>query len=107
MVTNCVMSELRSLDNIGAVVIAKGYYRVQCQHETPIDAADCIADAIGEHNKRKFLVATCDQELRQRLRKVPGCPILALNNQVPFLEEPSKFTKSAISVQEDEKKHAV
>lgn len=109
MVTNCVMAELRSLgqEAIGAVVIAKGYYRVQCQHENPINAAECVANAIGQQNKRRFLVATQDPELRRRLRTVPGCPVVTLNGQVPFLEDPSKDSKSTFSAQEEKKKQPV
>merc|ERR1719253_806534 len=78
MVTNCIMAELRSLGDraLGAAIIAKGYYRVKCDHVAPVSAARCICEQIGKNNERKFMVATQDPDLVRNLRRIPGVPLI-------------------------------
>eukprot|EP00483_Globobulimina_turgida_P001870 UN01872 len=47
--------------------------RLKCQHKG-IYADDCICRRVNQH--RIFLVATCDRDLKKRLRKIPGVPIV-------------------------------
>jgi len=105
MVTQCVLAELRSLGPraVGAVMIAKGYYRIKCGHDTPVPASECMSQQIGLTNERNFLVATQDVKLIKSLRKVPGVPLLRLQNQVPQLEDPSKASRSSASTEEAKK----
>lgn len=103
--TGCVMAELRSLGGraLGAAIIAKGYYRVQCGHETPVGASRCIAEQVGKTNERRFLVATQDAELAQAVRAVPGVPLIRLDGPVPRVEEPSSQTRGVAKRGEDAK----
>jgi len=105
MVTTCVLNELRSLGNrgAGAASIATDYYRVKCGHTHNIGAAKCIREQIGSSNDRKLFVATQDSELGLDLRKIPGVPIIRLNGQVPYLEEPSAASKQNLKVDEEKK----
>mmetsp|Transcript_148062 Transcript_148062/g.369116 ORF Transcript_148062/g.369116 Transcript_148062/m.369116 type:complete len:314 (-) Transcript_148062:105-1046(-) len=105
MVTTCMLNELRTLGDrgAGAAFIAKGYYRVKCGHQHNIGAAKCIKEQIGTTNERKLFVATQDVELALELRKIPGVPIIRLNGQVPYLEEPSNASKSNLKVDEEKK----
>ncbi|CAK9036717.1 unnamed protein product [Durusdinium trenchii] len=106
MVTNCVLEELRALGEraLGAAIIAKGYYRLKCGHETPIVAAKCICQQIGQSNERRLLVATQDPELLATLRAVPGVPLIRLHGPVPQLEEPSKASRGAAEAKEKQKR---
>jgi len=49
-VTRCVVEELRSLgeDFMGAVLLSKNFEHRRCSHKTPVAAADCIKDLIGQ-----------------------------------------------------------
>ena len=47
--------------------------RLKCQHRG-IYADDCICRRVTQH--RIFLVATCDRDLKKRIRKIPGVPIV-------------------------------
>lgn len=96
VVTGCIMAELRSLGKraLGAALIAKGYYRIQCGHDEPLPAAECIRQHMDKKNERRFLLATQDAELVNTVRQMMGVPLIRLNNQVPVLEDPSEASKA-------------
>jgi hypothetical protein len=47
--------------------------RMTCQHKGTY-ADDCLVNRCTEH--RCYIVATCDRDLKRRIRKVPGVPIM-------------------------------
>lgn len=49
--------------------------RLQCDHKG-VYADDCIVDRVTKD--RIYIVATNDKDLRSRLRKIPGVPLLAV-----------------------------
>jgi U3 small nucleolar RNA-associated protein 24 len=49
------------------------FERLPCSHKGTY-ADDCIIDRINTH--KCYIVATCDRELRRRVRKVPGIPLM-------------------------------
>ena len=51
------------------------FERLPCSHKGTY-ADDCIVNRVTQH--RCYIVATCDRQLRRRLRKVPGVPVRAL-----------------------------
>lgn len=46
---------------------------MKCDHKGTY-ADDCIVDRVRQH--RIYIVATCDKDLKRRIRKVPGVPIM-------------------------------
>jgi U3 small nucleolar RNA-associated protein 23 len=116
--TACVEAELKKLgpDFRGALITCKRFERRRCPHYKPISASDCLASIIGwtifdlffvcvshefalclgEDNKHKYGVATQDAALRASLRKVPGVPLVYINNSVVLLEPPSKATANKV-----------
>lgn len=108
MVTGCVMAELRKLGDkaLGASIIARGYYRLKCNHHDPISAAECIIQQVGAANDRKLFVATQDADLVRTLRAVPGVPLLRLDGPVPRVEEPSQASRDHASKAEAAKREA-
>lgn len=46
----------------------------------------------GETNKHRYVIATQSQELRQKLRSIPGVPVVHMNRSVMILEPPSDAT---------------
>ena len=49
--------------------------RLECDHQGTY-ADDCIVDRVVKN--RVYLVATNDRDLKRRVRKVPGVPILSV-----------------------------
>lgn len=76
LVTDCVVAELEKLGRIYVValrMVKEICERLTCDHRGTY-ADDCIVRRVGVH--RCYIVATCDTELKQRIRKVPGVPIV-------------------------------
>lgn len=66
--------------------------RLSCDHKGTY-ADDCIVDRVRSH--RCYIVATNDRDLKSRLRKIPGVPILHVGNHKYVIERlpeaPSAF----------------
>lgn len=79
--TECVLAELEKLGQKYRVAlrIAKDprIERLPCDHKV-MYADDCICDRVKRH--RCYIVATCDKDLRRRIRKIPGVPIMYIHS---------------------------
>ncbi|GLC40565.1 rRNA-processing protein fcf1 [Pleodorina starrii] len=80
-ITDCVMAELEKLGQKYRVAlkVAKDprVERLPCSHKGTY-ADDCICQRVQQH--RCYIVATCDRDLRRRIRKIPGVPIMFLQS---------------------------
>jgi len=78
-ITDCVMAELEKLGQKYRVAlrVAKDprFVRLPCTHPGTY-ADDCICERIRQH--KCYIVATCDTDLKRRIRKIPGVPIMFL-----------------------------
>lgn len=76
-ITDCVMAELEKLGAKYRVAlrIAKDprFQRLPCMHKGTY-ADDCLVRRVTEH--KCYIVATCDKDLKRRIRKIPGVPIM-------------------------------
>ncbi|XP_022653172.1 rRNA-processing protein FCF1 homolog [Varroa jacobsoni] len=76
-ITDCVMGELERLGTKYRVAlrIARDprFERLTCSHKG-IYADDCLIKRITEH--KCYIVGTCDKDLKRRIRKIPGVPIM-------------------------------
>jgi U3 small nucleolar RNA-associated protein 24 len=59
------------------------FERLPCTHKGAY-ADDCLVQRVQQH--RCYLVATCDRELKRRIRKVPGVPIMYISNRKYVIE---------------------
>ncbi|CAG9977207.1 unnamed protein product [Clonostachys byssicola] len=79
VVTDCTIAELEKLGNKYrlALRLAKDerWKRLRCSHSGTY-ADQCIVDTVMQN--RCYLVGTDDKELRQRLRKIPGVPLVGV-----------------------------
>ncbi|XP_057315012.1 rRNA-processing protein FCF1 homolog [Hydractinia symbiolongicarpus] len=79
-ITDCVMAEIEKLGSHYRVAlrIAKDerFERLPCMHKGTY-ADDCLVNRVKQH--RCYIVATCDRDLKRRIRKVPGVPIMYLS----------------------------
>jgi U3 small nucleolar RNA-associated protein 24 len=81
-ISDCVMAELEKLGQKYRVAlrIAKDprFERLPCTHKGTY-ADDCILERITQ--ARCYIVATCDRDLKRRIRKVPGVPIMYISQR--------------------------
>lgn len=80
-ITECVLAELEKLGKKYrlALRIAKDprFRRLKCCHSGTY-ADDCLVDRVTQN--RIYIVATCDKDLKRRLRKIPGVPIMYISS---------------------------
>lgn len=79
IVTDCVMAELEKLGPKYRIALRiardERWERLSCGHKG-VYADDCIVDRIQRH--KIYIVATNDKDLKRRIRKVPGVPIMSV-----------------------------
>lgn len=77
MITDCVYGELEKLGGKYRVALRIAcdprIERLKCTHKGTY-ADDCLVRRVQQH--KIYIIATCDRDLRRRLRKVPGVPIM-------------------------------
>lgn len=86
-ITDCVMAELEKLGPKYHVAlrIAKDsrFDRLPCMHKGTY-ADNCLVQRVTQH--KCYIVATCDRDLKRRIRKVPGVPIMYLSQHKYTIE---------------------
>lgn len=86
-ITDCVMAELEKLGQKYRVAlrIAKDprFERLPCTHGGTY-ADDCIVERVTQH--KCYIVATCDRDLKRRIRKIPGVPIMYITQHKYSIE---------------------
>jgi len=79
IITSCVMAELEKLGPKYRIALRiardERWERLQCDHKG-VYADDCIVDRVMRH--KVYIVATNDRDLKRRIRKVPGVPIMSV-----------------------------
>ena len=79
MITSCVMAELEKLGDKYRLCLQlardERWERLACDHKG-VYADDCIVDRVIK--SRVYLVATNDKDLKRRIRKIPGVPIISV-----------------------------
>lgn len=80
-VTECVIAELQKLPKKYAVALRvardRRFKRIPCSHKGTY-ADDCLVHRVTAH--RIYIVATCDRDLKRRIRKVPGIPLMYISS---------------------------
>ncbi|KAF2474603.1 rRNA-processing protein-like protein FCF1 [Lindgomyces ingoldianus] len=79
IITSCVMAELEKLGPKYRIALRiardERWERLKCDHNGTY-ADDCLVDRVLKH--RVYLVGTNDRDLKRRIRKIPGVPILSV-----------------------------
>ncbi|KAF2652261.1 Fcf1-domain-containing protein [Lophiostoma macrostomum CBS 122681] len=79
IITSCVMAELEKLGPKYRIALRiardERWERLKCEHKGTY-ADDCLVDRVLKH--RIYLVATNDRDLKRRIRKIPGVPIVSV-----------------------------
>ncbi|XP_078049034.1 FCF1 rRNA-processing protein Bka [Augochlora pura] len=76
-VTDCVIGELEKLGQRYKIALKilrdPRFERLHCAHKGTY-ADDCIVNRVTQH--KCYIVATNDRDLKRRIRKIPGVPIM-------------------------------
>ncbi|KAF2452501.1 rRNA-processing protein FCF1 [Lineolata rhizophorae] len=79
IITSCVMAELEKLGQKYRLALKlardERWQRLECDHKG-VYADDCIVDRVMKH--KVYIVATNDRDLKRRIRKIPGVPIMSV-----------------------------
>jgi len=80
-ITDCVMAELEKLGSKYRIALRivkdPRFERLPCMHKGTY-ADDCLVNRITQH--KAYIVGTNDKDLKRRIRKIPGVPIMYLSN---------------------------
>jgi len=86
-ITDCVIAELEKLGQKYRLALRltkdPRFKKLKCDHYGTY-ADDCLVSRIK--NDRVFIVATCDKDLKKRIRKIPGVPIMFISNHKYTIE---------------------
>lgn len=86
-VTECIIAELEKLGakyRVALQIVKNNFEVLPCSHKGTY-ADDCIVDRIKRH--KCYMVGTCDKELKGRIRKVPGIPIVYIKRRQYAVEK--------------------
>ena len=79
IITSCVMAELEKLGPKYRLALRvardERWQRLECDHKG-VYADDCLVDRVSKN--RIYIVGTNDKALKQRLRKIPGVPLMSV-----------------------------
>lgn len=79
IITSCVMAELEKLGPKYRIALRiardERWQRLPCDHKG-VYADDCIVDRVNK--QRIYIVATNDRDLKRRIRKITGVPIMSV-----------------------------
>lgn len=96
MITQCCIQALYATKDQIAIDLAKSFERRRCNHppKDPLTPAECIESItnVDGTNKHRYVVATQNHELRKKLRKVAGVPLVFMNRSVMVMEPVSRAT---------------
>ncbi|KAL6442337.1 hypothetical protein ACFW04_002531 [Cataglyphis niger] len=99
LTTSCIISETEKLNINGATQIVKQYAIHRCGHEKkPTSGSKCLLSMIGKNNSSRYIIATQDRELQDKLRLIPGVPLIYLHGRTPTLESPSEASRKGAEV---------
>jgi len=86
-ITDCVIAELEKLGPKYRIALRVArdprFERLPCTHKGTY-ADDCIVHRVMQH--KVYIVATCDRDLKRRIRKIPGIPIMFISNHKYIIE---------------------
>ena len=99
MITQCSIRHLYILSEVPApqkealITLAKTFERRRCNHHTleePLPTLEClysVVDPKGSHtNKNRYVVASQEDDVRRKLREVPGVPLVYVKRSVMVME---------------------
>lgn len=88
MITDCVMAELEKLGPKYRIALRMAkdprIRRLKCTHKGTY-ADDCMVERVMQH--KCYIVATNDADLKRRIRKIPGIPLMSVGGHSYVVEK--------------------
>ncbi|KHJ75424.1 hypothetical protein OESDEN_24960 [Oesophagostomum dentatum] len=104
--TKCVLAELEGLGSAvyGALVICRQFTVDMCPHMPHRSPTECLAHLARRATKghTKYIVATNDDSLSEKLRNIAGTPILYIKYNSILLDRVSQISKEAAGTPKSE-----
>ncbi|KAJ2376453.1 hypothetical protein IW150_001975 [Coemansia sp. RSA 2607] len=94
-ITYCGICDLRKDEKHKdeAIAVSKTFEKRHCSHKEPVAGINCIEELLNGENKNNYCIAVQSEELRSKLRNIPGVPILHVRRTLIILENTSQATK--------------
>ena len=102
MITQCDMRHLYDAKpkNETLILQAKEYERRRCGHhelEEPLSTLECLSSVVDPNgsgsNKHRYVVASNEKEVRAKMRRIPGVPLIYINKSVVLMEPMTTATE--------------
>ncbi|KAJ8107132.1 hypothetical protein OPT61_g9079 [Boeremia exigua] len=102
MITQCDMRHLYTAKpkNETLILQAKEYERRRCGHhelEEPLSTLECLSSVVDPKgsgsNKHRYVVASNEKEVRSKMRRIPGVPLIYINKSVVLMEPMTSATE--------------
>lgn len=102
MITTCDMRHLylAKPKNETLILQAKEYERRRCNHqdlEQPLSTLECLGSVVdpkdNQTNKFRYIVASNDVDVRKRMRRVAGVPLIYISKSVLLMEPMANATE--------------
>lgn len=104
-VTQCCINYLYETKNQPAIDICKTMEKRRCGHDETLPCAECIESItnVSGRNKFRYVVVTQNEDLRERLRKIPAVPMIYLRRSVMIMEPMSPASEKVVAMVERKK----
>ncbi|KAJ4984270.1 rRNA-processing protein utp23 [Stagonosporopsis vannaccii] len=102
MITQCDMRHLYDAKpkNETLILQAKEFERRRCGHhelEEPLSTLECLSSVVDPKgsgsNKHRYVVASNEKEVRAKMRKIPGVPLIYISKSVVLMEPMTSATE--------------
>lgn len=110
MITQCSMRHLYAAKDQSLIAQAQRYERRRCNHhelEEPLSTIECLSEVVdpkdSRTNKHRYVVASQDADVRAKLRRIPGVPLIYISRSVMILEPMASATEGVRARAEKEK----
>lgn len=99
LTTACCIMEVESLGpaTYGAMLVAKQFSVRKCGHEkNPLPASECLYSMLSKNNPDHYFIATQDEDLIEKVRNMPGVPLLFIRYNTIIIGKPSTLSFDAV-----------
>ncbi|KAJ4343056.1 hypothetical protein N0V87_000775 [Didymella glomerata] len=102
MITQCDMRHLYDAKpkNETLILQAKEYERRRCGHhelDEPLSTLECLSSVVDPKgsgsNKHRYVVASNEKEVRVKMRRIPGVPLIYISKSVVLMEPMTSATE--------------
>lgn len=96
--TKCVLKECEALGSLlyGPLVVLRQFSVLPCLHKNPVKPSNCLLMYAKQDQKsapQRYMIGTQDEILSNKVRELPGSPLLFISHANLLLEAPSNASR--------------